>query len=426
MARALSALLLVLGCANPARMTPPPHLDFGLDDLAMAEPPDLSVPPPDLSTAPPDLSMPSPKPDLAETADLLPTGCDDAGTTGHLFLAAVGSSNALLDNRFTEAGGWNAYEIDNLPAVASVAETLEAGRPLVVARQTDSALSTTAADSCSQQFAALQSIGFNLKTSVRPGALPGAVVFRGSADSNLYYMYRPSTLWLGPVKQNAMSASGTFALVRFENELEVYYSDGGKLSFGKVQSPNGGGPAAQILTLTTAQPPAAVLDGGGRLHVVFVGTDTNLYWIWRDANGAWDNANLHQLCDGQAGCLIDTNLPISLALDSAGVPIAAWVGINAPHKVYTSRLLSAAGPQYWDAVQTASGSCSTKDCETTVGPALATGLGSAQAELVFVSDMDGRARHARLLPVDMGAGWGEPVSISGPNLLDTPALITEP
>src|SRR5689334_34405 len=112
MARALSALLIFLGCANPARMTPAPHLDFGLDHPDMALPleePDLAVPMdlamtmPDLATAAPDLDQP----DLAPPDDLTPPPmCDDAGTTGHLFLAAVGASNALVTTRFDESSGW--------------------------------------------------------------------------------------------------------------------------------------------------------------------------------------------------------------------------------------------------------------------------------------------------------------------------------
>ena len=432
MARGISALplLLALGCANPARMTPPPHLDFGQDhpDLAMDEP-DLAVA---TDLAMPDEAMPdqatadlAEAPDLAEPDLAPPAGCDDAGTTGHLFLAAAGASNALVTSRFDEASGWSAYQVANLPSVNEVAETLVAARPLVVARQGDSTLAASFADSCTQDFPSLAAIGFNLKTALRPAALGTDVVFRGNSDTNLYYVYRPSTLWLGPVKQNAMTASSAFALVRFEGELEAYYSNGGNLSFGKIQSVVGGGPAAQILTLTTSQPPTAIVDKNGTLHVVFAGSNTNLFWIWRDANAAWDASHLHQLCDGQAGCLIDTNLPISLALDSAGVPVVAWVG-KSPQKVFVSKLLSTAGPQFWDGASAASGSCSTEDCHTTAGPALATGVGSAALELVFLSNLDGRARHARLLPADMGFAWTEPVSIAGPNLVATPALIAEP
>jgi hypothetical protein len=432
MARAALSLLLFFGCANPARMTPQPHLDFGLETPDLSAAPDLAMPDVDLAMAMPDLGdvdqAQATAADLADEPDLRPPpSCNDAGTTGHLFLAGVGASNALVTSRFDEGGGWTAYQVANLPAVSEVAQTLFAARPLVVAHQTDDALAVAAADPCDQSFPSLQPIGFGIKTGLRPQALSGDVVFRGATigDLNLYYMYRPSTIWLGPVKQNAMTTATPFALVRFEGELEAYYNDAGKLTFGKVQNVNGGGPAAQILTLTTSQPPTAVVDHNGILHVVFVGSDTNLYWIWRNANAAWDVAHKHQLCEGQSGCIFDTSLPISLSLDSSGAPLVAWTGKN-PHQVFTSRLLSTAGPQFWNAAQVASGSCGTKDCQTTLGPILAQGIGSADAELVFVSDLDGRARHSRLLPVDMGTAWSEPVSLAGTNLLNTPAVTAEP
>jgi hypothetical protein len=374
----------------------------------------------------PDLNQP----DLAPLDDLLPPPmCSDAGTNGHLFLAGVGASNAFVSTRFDEAGGWAAYQTANLPAVGDVSQTIVAARPLVVARQSDNTLAAAAADPCSQNFPSLAAIGFNLTTALQPSALGGDVVFRGASagDLNLYYEYRPSTIWQGPVKQNNMTTSSAFALVRFEGELEVYYSDAGKLSFGKVQSAIGGGPAAQILTLTTSQPPTAIVDKSGTLHVVFVGTDTNLYWIWRAANAAWDITQMHQLCAGQGGgCIIDTNLPIALALDASGTATAAWTG-QSPHQVYVSTLLTTAGGgPYWSAATAASGTCGTTDCQTTLGPALATGVGSASLELVFVSDLNGKARHARLLPADMGYGWAEPVTLAGTNLLKTPAVVAEP
>src|SRR5947207_1510124 len=128
MARGLSALsfLIFFGCANPARTTPQPHLDFGLADLA----------------------LPLEQPDLA-----------------------------------------------------------------------------SAADPCTQNFPALAAIGFNLTTALHPSALGNDVLFRGASggDLNLYYVYRPSDLWLGPVKQNNMTTASAFALVRFEGELEAYY-----------------------------------------------------------------------------------------------------------------------------------------------------------------------------------------------------------
>jgi hypothetical protein len=437
MARGFFALscLIFFGCANPARMAQQPHLDFGLDQRDMALPlevPDLAVPvdlamqmPDQATAAEPDLQNP---PDLAPLDDLSPPPmCNDAGTTGHLFLAGVGASNALVTTRFDEMSGWAAYQVANLPAVADVDQTLVAARPLVVARQSDNTLAVSAADPCSQSFPALAAIAFNVTTALRPSALGGDVLFRGASagDTNLYYMYRPSTIWLGPVKQNNMTTASAFSLARFEGQLEVYYSDAGKLSFGQVQSALGGGPASQILTLTTSQPPVAVVDRTDTLHVVFVGSDTNLYWIWRAAGAAWDNTHVHQLCAGQAGCLIDTSLPIAVTLDSAGTPVVAWTGIS-PHQVYVTKLLSTAGPQYWDQASAASGTCGTTDCESTLGPALAGGIGNAALELVFVSDLNGKARHSRLLPSDMGYAWAEPVTVNGTNLLKTPALVAEP
>jgi hypothetical protein len=432
MARALSALLLLLGCADPTRPIVQPHLDFGLamsdpdlavGDLAMPPDEDLATNDPDLSVVPDLAAVDAPLPDLAPGPS-----CNDAGTTGHLFLAGTGASNALVTSRFTEGGGWTAYDTATLPTVSDVAQGLYLARPLLLAREkSDNTLSQTGADPCTQDFPSLSPIGFNIKTGLRPRVAGTDVLFRGATpgDLNLYYMYMPSTIWLGPTKQNNMTTTSEFALLHFDGKLLAFYSDGGKLTEGEVRQQLGGGPSAQVLTLTTSQPPAAVVDGNGNLNLVFVGTDTNLYWIWRGPGGGWLQANLHQLCAGQSGCLIDTTMPIALAVDSAGMPSVVWRGIN-DKKLYSSTLLTTSGPQYWSAARLASGTCGTKDCDTTVPPALATGIGSAQLELVFVSDLDGRARHARLLPADMGSAWSEPISLSGTNLLNTPSLVAQP
>src|SRR3954447_4437228 len=127
MARATSALLLLgfFGCANPARTMTSPHLDFGLDHADMALPleePDLAV---DTDLATPDQAIEQPDltvfPDLETKPDLVPPPmCSDAGTTGHLFLAGVGASNALVSARFDESDGWSAYQVANLPAVGDI------------------------------------------------------------------------------------------------------------------------------------------------------------------------------------------------------------------------------------------------------------------------------------------------------------------
>src|SRR4051794_39592843 len=112
--RSLSALCLFgsLGCANPARMDPTPHLDFGLGetpDLSVAEEPDLAVASDvDLARV---INNDLASADLTRPIDLQPQpSCDDAGTTGHLFLSGVGAANALLTASFAEGAGWTAYQ----------------------------------------------------------------------------------------------------------------------------------------------------------------------------------------------------------------------------------------------------------------------------------------------------------------------------
>jgi hypothetical protein len=418
-------LALAVGCANPAKMEEQPHLDFGLpdNDLAM-EMPDLAVASGDLAhSANQDLATTTV--DMTPPADMLPPpSCDDAGTTGHLFLAAAGAANALVTSRF-DGSNWSAYQTQSTPTVTDVAITLHAARPQVVARQLNTTLSLAGADPCSQNYGALTPIagngGTNATTAMRPSVIDEDILFRGSigGDQNLYYVQHGSSL---PSQQTALTTTMPFALVRFGGVLHALINKGGDLWDGVVQ-PDGMGAAAHIGSLTVGQPPTAVVDPSGNLHVVYVTPDSNINWVMRPAGGAFGTS--HLLCDGQAGCLIDTNLPIALALDSSGTPIVAWVGISG-HQVYTAKLLSAAGPQFWTTPTASSGTCTfgdarDKDCQTTVGPALATGIGGASAELVFVSDYDGRARHARLT-----GSWSQPVSIAGTNLLNTPALISEP
>src|SRR4051812_3603955 len=118
-----------VGCANPVKMEEQPHLDFGLpdNDLSMAST-DLAVPPESGDLAQlvhHDLAATTA--DLTPATDLLPEpSCDDAGTTGHLFLAGVGQGNVLVTSRF-DGTTWSAYQ--SQASATDVAETLVAARP---------------------------------------------------------------------------------------------------------------------------------------------------------------------------------------------------------------------------------------------------------------------------------------------------------
>jgi hypothetical protein len=388
--------------------------DLAMPDLAM---PDLVMPdlttPPDL-TAPPDLTV---LPDLTTPPDLTPITCDlgssaDAGTISTLYLAGVGPSNALVSTRYTEGGGWDSYTVDGTHPVAEATIAIgPGGQPLIAAKQTDSksTLSWTSFDPCSGTWAPLSPLFTDASTSLRPALVGGAVpdvVFRGFflGDNHLYHAALSSGTWVKDPQLTLLTDLAPQA-VRVGSSLHAIHTGTNHHVFdatvgGAVVDTNG----------TSVKVPAAVVTSDGTIWVVFIGMDTNLYFATRAAGASTYAAPTAACAPGT--CLATSDQAPSLALTAAGAPIIAFHGTN--NHVYTTQWNGTKFTAPIDAV--ASGETSSN------GPVVATGIGSADAELVYVRTIDGYARHARLT----GGAWSGYTTVGTQAIASTPALASKP
>lgn len=441
------------GCADVTPATPVlPGRDFSVavGDLAEAAPSDLSASISDLGVVVPgDLALADlavadqathdlrSAADLAvavdaAAADMTPIGgsCDLGGAPSRLVFAGVANGNALYSAEFTVGGGWSPLALTGSPTADDVALALVRGQPLVVVRQTDSTAAYAFYDPCANHYPALTSLG--MMTLNRPSVVGGAVadaVFRGftGGDQRLYHAHAESGSFAAPTTQSNFLTTLAPSTVRYGGGVHALFAGTDTHVYdGTVLDTAGGGSATTVASSTaTTLAPSAVTGSDGTLYVVWTSTDTNLLWTSRAPSGAYDANGPYQLCRNQSGCLIDSNYAPSLALGADGAPVAAWVGISNGF-VYTSTLQLSPSPSpapTWGAAQQATTE------NTTLSPMLATGIGGAEAELVYVSDSDGHARHVRLGNSGCAGAspcWSSSTEVTGTNFLTTPALISQP
>jgi hypothetical protein len=367
--------------------------DDGGDDMAAAD------------MAMPDLAMP----DLRPPADLTPVcnlSTGDASTVPALYLAGIVTGNSLSTTNFVESAGWSTESIYGAHPVVDVTLGLYAGNPLLIARENDTGntLSYSTASGCS--WGTLQAIYSGAATSNRPSLAGADLIFRGKADNHLYSSIFDGSSWSSGTQLALLTDQWPTAVVQSGVVHAIHTGTDTKVYDAPV-----GSAGTQAGNATSAQGPTAVVTSDGTLYVVFTGTDTNLYWTKR-ASGSTTWAAPAQLCAGLGGTCLDTSDKQPLAAVRAdGKPIAVWHGTN--NKLYTSTLSDGTTPP-WSAAIEATGSGET----TTFLPAISTGIGAAQAEIVYVTTTGG-AHHTRLTGV-----WSTPSPIGIATYIATPALVS--
>lgn len=405
----------IAGCAAtyPAKDLPPPR-DFSVDEPADGGPgdPDLATAARDLATGGPgDLAAGGPG-DLAAAAgaDLAPAcvgAAVDGGAAPGLYVVAPAAAGLFAAR--LRGGAWSA-----LPATAGsvtdVALASAGGRPLVAARLADGRLAWSALDLCRDRFAPLTALAAAATTATRPALVGGAagdVVFRGSVngDQRYYWAHFDGASWGMIATQGNLLSTLPPSLVRAGGVHVVFAGTDTNLWDGVVQA-SGGGSSTQLTGNTSTLAPAAALAPDGKLHVLYAGTNHHLFWFV-----AAQPTLVHDLCDGQpAGCYIVTDAAPSLAIASDGAPVAVYRGTDG--KLYASRL---SGTQ-WSAPANLTGGET-----TTLQPAVAGGVDDL-ADVVYVRAGDGYPRHAAL----GAAGWQAPVTVAPTALGGAPALATTP
>jgi hypothetical protein len=271
-------------------------------------------------------------------------------------------------------------------------------------------LSWAAWQPCLSKWSALAPLFTGASTSLKPALVGGAtpdVVFRGfvNNDNHLYHAQLGSAGWVKDPQLALLTDVAPWA-VRLGAAVHAVHTG----TDGKVYDAIVGGASIQVGTATSGKSPTAVMAGDGTLWVIFVGTDTNLYYATR-ASGSATFTGPTIVC-AVGTCLATTDLTPSLALTAAGAPIVGFHGTD--NNLYTST---------WNATRfdnpipaNANGDASTR------APVLASGVGTAAAELVYVRSSDGYARHARLI----GGTWGTFATVGTQALATTPALASQP
>jgi hypothetical protein len=441
------AAFVALGCANPMPTTVQPHLDFGLPsddlaagdagvdlavgDLAVGDLADLAV----ADQAAGDLAVENAidlgGPDLALAVDQalapdLTPACDLAGALpSRLWVAAVAAGNTLYTARFDTTDGW--HELGTTAAVNQVSLALVGGVPTVADRKTDDSVEVTRYDACLDQYpspAQIASLAITLNRPALVGGSAADLVFRGSfmSDQRLYHSSSTdATRWSQPTTQGNFLSTLHPAAARWRGAVHaIFTGTDGHIYDGTVDDGGGGGSAVRIDdgTHTSTQPPAVIVDGTGRLVVVWAQAKVNsgdpdpLVWFVRSADGTTSTGP-------SAVSSFTSPLGPALALDKSGNVVLAFSGDD--KHIYVSTLSDTT----WGAAEAASGSCSggeVRDCETTLPPAIATGLGSDDLELVYVRDSDGKLAHVR----KQSTGWGSETPFTTTNFLTQPALVTSP
>jgi hypothetical protein len=378
-------------------------VDLGMSDQAAA--PDLTI------VTHPDLSMP---PDLSMLTCDLGTASGDAGSGGALYFAEVSAgAKSLVTARFDAAlGTWSGSALDASQMLYDVAIAIGAGsQPLVVGRLTDNVLYSTSLQPCTGAYPALSPVYMQLDTTDHRPALAGGalpeLVFKGTnaGDTHLYDTILSSGGWAAATQQTFLTNLGPVA-VRVGGAVHAIHTGTNNTVYdGPI-----GAAAVAVTGATSAFSPAAVVTADGTTHVVFVGMDTNknLYYASRPSGGSYSTPQL--LCNGVGGCFATSDKAPFLALAAGGEPIVAFHGTDL--HTYTSMFGGTTGssPIAADGGET-----------TDVEPAIASGVGSAIAELVYVRKSDGLPRHARL-----SGTWGQFATVSTTAVAAIPALASLP
>jgi hypothetical protein len=367
---------------------------------------------PDLATASRDLAAAATHDlALAGAADLTPAcagSVDDGGVAPAVYLVAP-AAGTLFAARL-RGGVWSALP-PTAGNVTDVALAAVGGRPLVAARLGDATLAATSFDGCRDVFAPLLALSAAAATAARPALVGGAtgdVVFRGAVngDQRYYWAHFDGSAWGAIATQGNFLSTLAPSVARAGGSVHVVFAGTDTNLWDGVVQATGGGSSTQLTGNTSSFAPAAALAPDGKLHVVYTGTNHHLYWFV-----AAQPATVHDLCDGQAaGCYIVTDAAPSLALAADGAPVAVYHGTDG--KLYASRL---SGTQWGAPANLTSAET------TTLAPAIAGGVDDL-ADVVYVRASDNVPRHVALT----ASGWQAPVTVAATALSGAPALATTP
>jgi len=314
---------------------------------------------------------------------------------GQIVVVALGPS-ASLAGHYEPAAGWSSAVLTGASGSDRPAVALRAKNDGLAMFRNSGALSFSRFDGTA--WSASADVQSGVTTRAAPAVAASAtnffVAFHGDDFKHYFALYANSfnptadpigtPQSFGPAPA-AIVADGSDAVIAFTgNDGDVY----DQRRSGSWAAAHGHG-----ATSVAGTPSIVKLDQGADLLLVFAKSDTTVSFT-TSTSGTWSTpATIPSTL---------TQDPIALAPLAGGKAVVAFRGTNA--KVYTTLF---DGTAWSTPVALASGSA-----ETPSSPAVAPGIGGADAELVYVATGAGSAMHARLT----GTTWSTPLTIGGSNL----------
>ena len=326
--------------------------------------------------------------------------------TGTVLLLA-GGGQAILGGEFHPGTGWTTTALNEATSDGPVIAAMSGGAAVGVIRSKSSGGELRYTSWTSGSWTAFKMIAPLETTSSTPSIFPSGgradLTFRGDNTKHYYAAYT-SGLWAplaepiqlmnvpqiqGPTP-SSVTAIGSDTIIAFAGDNGELYD---QTRTGGVWQGAFGHSLGNVVTLT---PQIIALKGGAsELLVVFVNkSDAKVLFTKRSA-GIWS-----------APVPIDPNTftadPVGLTAVSGGKAALALRGLDG--KIYTSRYDPSSTP-----VWSMPGPVASPNYATPSSPAMAGGVGGADAELVFVNSADGAAYHTRLT----NTTWSTPMLVGG-------------
>jgi hypothetical protein len=337
---------------------------------------------------------------------------EGGASPGQLVMIATGSNSALAGS-FAEGSGWDTETLAAAPSFGP-AITLRAKNDGVALVRDGDAGQLTFSSFDGSGWSDLTQLGPTVTTRATPSLAAGAVtvsaVFHGDDFKHYFAAYASS--WSPTNEQvGAPQAFGPSpaAIVAVGNDVLIAYTGNDGDLYDQTRS--GGSwlaPHGHALGNSVEGTPTIVaLDQGPELLVVFQRKPSDALSFATRTGGTWSSA------DDVPDAL--TNDPVALAPLAGGRAVAAFRGTNA--QIYTMVFDPSDTPSW-----SAPAPLATPNPTTPSSPALAPGVNSADAELVYVDGSTQSVMHSRLT----GSSWSAPPTLVGGTGLGSVAIASHP
>lgn len=328
--------------------------------------------------------------------------------SGQAVLVALGPT-MVMAGHFETSSGW-VTESHPAAATARPALAIRAEDDAVALFRDDGALAFTVFDGAGWSVPA--DVGSAVTTRDTPAATASAAqvltVFHGDDYKHYFGAFTASFNPLAEPIGNPQSFGPRPATIAFAsgNPVVVFTGSDGDL-YDQIRVAGAWQPAtAHGLTGVDGIPAVVALDQGTELLAVFNRTSTAVSYSIR-SGGTWSSpSDLPSTL---------TSEPVALAALPGGRAALAFRGTNG--KAYAS-VFDPSGSPVWTSPVPIDG---VNGADTSSTPAIAAGVGDADAELVFIGSATGQARHARLV----AGSWTASTLVGGSGLASV-ALASTP